>query len=742
MSLRKRRSSTNGIDAQPDPATGLTHRIALWSATHRGKAVGLWLLLIVLATGLAAIQGPRQATEQELSVGESAHAMKLADDAGYVDPVVENVLITAPGKAGEAQTAAAQVRSSLRTLAAVADVSPPLRGKGGDALLVRVTMKGDPDTAQDRVGPLERVVDGVQAAHPGIRVEEVGPASIGSDFQQWLDKDLGKATTLSLPITLAILLIVFGAIVMAGIPLVLAISSVAAGLGLWTLASQVVPDPGTTMHLLVLVGMAVGVDYSLFYLRRYREERHAGRDNVSAVHVAAATAGHSVVVSGLAVALSMAGLFIAGDAFSSAMATGAIIVVLVALVSSVTVLPAMLSAFGRFVDRPRLPVLWRLSNGTNGDRPRLMAAIVRPVLRHPKAALLLCIAVLGALALPMTQMSLKSTQIEDYPRTLTTMQSYDRLLAAFPDRSGVDTVVVRVPAGSEPAVQQQVAALRTQAAQRPDLFGAVDQPWRSRDARTYVLDVNVPHPVTSSESRTAVTTLREQLVPRTLGSVPGADVAVGGDAAANMDYTQRLDTRLPFVLAAVLAVVLVVMLAAYRSVAVAVMTVALNGLSVLAAFGVLTLVFQGTWAEGLLGFTSTGHVVSWVPMLLFVVLSGLSLDYHVFVVSRIRENTVLGMDTRAAIEDGIVRTAGVVTSAAVVMIAVFSIFGALSFVELKQIGVGLAVGILIDATLIRVIALPALMLLCRRFLWWPARPARTVQSARSRRAADELVETV
>lgn len=720
----------------------MTTRLAIWSATHRRIAFGVWLLMIVGFVALGAAQAPKQATSQDLTVGEAARAAQIAAEAGHSNPAVENILITA--RAGnfdiqEGQIAALEAISTVRTLPGISRVDPAVTAEDGRALLVQVTMEGDPDTADERVTPLVSAVADVQADHSSLRVEEVGPASISQDFQGLIGKELSKATTLSVPVTLAILLLVFGAIVMAGIPIVLALSSVGAGLGLWAVASQVVPDPGTTMDLIVLLGMAVGVDYSLFYLRRFREERHRGADDAAAITAAAATAGHSVVVSGIAVILSMAGLYLAGDGFSVAMATGSILVVAVALISSLTVLPAMLAGLGRWVDKPRIPVVWRISGGTR--EPRVLVWLIKPVLSHPLASFVACVALLVLLAAPVVGMSLKTTQIEDYPRTLPSMQVYDRLLQAFPGNSASDTVVVTVPATAKSQLTQQLEAMTTQVTSRTDLFLVPDEPWVSADGLTAVIDIPVPHSLASVEARESVSVLREDILPATIAQVPGVNYAVGGDIAGNMDYTENLNNRLPLVVGVVLALIFVMMFVAYRSLAVSLITVVLNGLSMAAAFGVLTLIFQGTWAQGLLGFTSTGHVVSWVPMLLFVVLSGLSLDYHVFVVSRIRENVGSGMSVKEAIRDGLVRTAGVVTSAALVMIAVFSIFGTLSFIELKQIGVGLAVGIILDATLIRIVALPALMLMCQRLLWWPGHSSEPSQSP-SETAGSDKFDTV
>ncbi|GMA24205.1 hypothetical protein GCM10025864_19640 [Luteimicrobium album] len=714
----------------------------MWSATHRWTAIGLWALFIVLAASISMFVAPRQATDLDLGVGESGRAAQTAADAGHPDPVVENALVTArSGKLDrhEADAAANALVKRLGALDEVASVADPVTSKDGTAVLVQATMSVDEADADARVPALQSAVASVQTDHPDLRVEEVGTASIDAQFQDWLGSQLGRATLLSVPLTLVILLVVFGAIVMAGIPVVLGLSSVAAGLGLWAAASQLLPDPGTVTDLLVLVGMAVGVDYSLFYLRRFREERkRLGVDRaatVDAISIAAKTAGHSVVVSGLAVTLSMAGLYFAGNATFSAMATGSILVVLVALVSSVTVLPAMLALFGHWADRPRVPVLWRLTGG----RPRLVPALLRRVLARPVAATLAAVVGLLALAAPVLGISLANGDVDEFPRTLTTMQTYDRLVAEFPQGAAPDTVVVQVPAGQEAELRTQVKALDAEVARHPDVFAGTEKPWYSPDGRTAVLTVDVATAAPSSGTSTggtasasdiandSVTTLRDTVVPATVGSIHGATADVGGDAASSLDFTANLRHATPIVAAAVLGLTFLVMLVAFRSVAVAGLTVVLNVLSMAASFGVLTLVFQGTWAEGLLGFTSSGHVVSWVPMLLFVVLSGLSLDYHVFVVSRIRENARLGMPTREAILDGVSRTAGTITSAAAVMVGVFCLFGVLGFIELKQFGVGLVVGVVLDATVVRLVLLPATMMLARRRLWWPGlRGARAV----------------
>lgn len=704
------------VEAAPKPSR--TQRIAHWSATHPWTAIAVWFAMIAALTSLSFLVDTRQATTVELGVGESGRATAMADDAGYVDLDQESVLITARSgdlDAASAERAAQQVTSAVEGEPIVRDVVAPIPSADGSAVQVPVLLTKDTDGASEDLDGLEAAVKTVQADHTDLRVELVGPAIMTKDFNTWLDKDLGTAGALSLPVTLVVLLLAFGAVVMAGIPLVLGVASVVSAFGLWAVVSQVVPDPGMVMHVILLIGLAVGVDYSLFYVRRFREERARGLEIVDSVQIAAATAGHSVLVSGTAVALTMAGLLVVRDAVFTGMAVGAILVVIIALVSALTVLPAMLVELGRFSQKPRVPVVWRLSASTN---PRLARSMLRPVVNHPVVAMLLSVVALGTLALPALTMTTESTQVSDFPRSLTSMQAYDRWVAAYPDNTAQDTVVVTVPADRTGELDGALARLSSAVAADAGVYGEVDQPWISPDGRTAVVGVQVPHDVHSDEGRASVTTLRDTIVPESLGAVSGAETAVGGDIAEEMDYTSNVNRTLPLVIGVVIALTFVIMLVAFRSVTLSLITAALNLLSVGATLGLLVLIFQHTWAEGLLDFTSSGHVIAWVPILLFVILSGLSMDYHIFVVSRIQENALHRMSPKAAVLDGIGRTAGVVTAAAMVMVAVFSIFGMLSFIELKEIGVGLALGVLIDATIIRGIALPSMILVFHKLLWW------------------------
>lgn len=703
---------------------GIITRTAGWSIRHPWWAIGLWLAFVATTVVLGGMTETRQAGSADLGVGESGRAEEIIDATGRPEPATDLVLITPHPTWDEsaAQAAADAVDARLRPLPEVAQVGEPVRSPVTDALLVPVTLtepaEGDPD-----MGPVLDELAALSADHPGLRIEAAGGEAVNHAINEVVDADLASAGLLSLPVTLVILLVVFGALVAAGVPLLLSVSAVAAATGLWAYASQVVPDIGTVPQVILLIGLAVGVDYSLFYLKREREERRRGHGKVDAVRLASATSGRVVVVSGLTSVVALAGLYLAGDAIFSALGTGVILAVLVSMVGSLTVLPALLVKLGRATDRPRIPLLWRLTAGTG--EPRVWRVLLAPALRAPGITLVVALVALVALAAPAVGMNLRGSTEADLSRDIPVMRAYDRLVAAFPDEGNTHRVVVQAPAADAPAVQAALSGLAAAAAADP-LFTSEATPgvWTSPDGTVSIVDVAYPYEAASPEAERSLVRLRADLLPAAFAAVPAAETAVTGITADSVDYTDHQVSRLPWVIGFVLALTVGMMAFAFRSVVVALVAGGLSLLSVAAAFGVLTLVFQRTWAEELLGFTSTGHIVSWVPLFMFVVLFGLSMDYHVYVVSRIREAALTGLPTRLAVRAGLLRSAGVVTSAAVVMVAVFSIFATLSLIEMKQLGVGLAAAIAIDATLVRLVLLPSVMNLLGRANWWPSRLAR------------------
>jgi len=701
----------------------VTVRVARWSATHPWRAIALWTVFVAACFAVGTVVGVNE-SDYEQGFGESGRASRIVDSGDFPSPVREGVLITArsgPLDRTAAGAVAGEVTSRMSARPEVASVGEPVTSPDGTAVLLQVELKESVDAAAVVPGLLDETA-AVQRAHPELRVEQVGGASIGKALDETLGRDFQRAELFSVPVTLLILLIAFGALIAAGVPLLLALSAVAAAIGLSALASHLVPAVDTVNSVILLIGLAVGVDYSLFYLRREREERARGRGAVDAVEIAAATSGHAVVVSGMAVIISMAGLYLAGDEVFSSLATGAILVVAVAVLGSLTVLPALLARLGRWVDRPRVPLVWRLTaTRTNGRGPRFWPIVLRPALRHPWATLIVSVGALVALAVPALNMTLKFPGDEDLPRTTAVMQAYDRVTAAFPSTGTTHTVAVRAPAGSAGEVRAALDALVARTTGNP-LFArdALAEPEVSADGRVTVLGVATPYESRSDEAVRSLEALRAEL-PATVGRVPGAQYAVGGFVAFNEDYAAHVGRKLPLVMGAVLLLTFLVMAWTFRSVVVALTAIGLNLLSAGAAYGLLQLVFGGTWAEDLLNFHSMNAIVSWLPLFLFVVLFGLSMDYHVFVVSRIREAVLRGTPTREAVADGITRSAGVVTSAAVVMVSVFSIFATLSTIDLKQLGVGLAAAILIDATIIRAVVLPSVMTLLGPRNWWAPR---------------------
>ncbi|HEX6195818.1 MAG TPA: MMPL family transporter [Jiangellaceae bacterium] len=702
--------------------TTAASRIAHWSIRHPWWAIGLWLAFVATAVVVGGSVETRQVTESEVAVGESGRAAEYIESAEFDDPATDNVLISPEGgwDAATAEEAAADVGSRLAAMDEVAGVGEPVPSPVSDALLVPITLNAEPDEADALIEPIHEEVAAVNTAYPDLRIESVGSTSIGYGIDQTVNEDLGNAGMLSLPITLGVLLVVFGALVAAGVPLVLGFSAVAAATGLWALASQVIPDIGSVPQLILLFGLAVGVDYSLFYLKREREERQRGHGTVDAVRIAAATSGRAVVVSALTTLVALAGLYLSGDAIFRALGTGVMIVVGVAMVGSLTVLPALLVKFGRAMDRPRIPLLWRLTATRAHGEPRLWPRLLAPAFRAPRTTAVVVIGVLVALAVPALGMNMKSPTTDDLPRSIPAVAAYDRMVEAYPSEGDVHEVVVRAPADSADAVAASLAELHKNVQDDP-LFATGPEPavTTSLDGSVSILDLGFAYSADDPRAERSLEQLRDTLVPAALASVPDADYAVTGNVALTNDYTSQQVERLPWIIGFVVVLTVGMMALTFRSVVVAGVAGALALLSVSAAYGVLTLVFQHGFAADLLGMNATGRIVDWVPLFLFVILLGLSMDYHVYVVSRIREAAVSGLDIRAAVRAGTARTAGVVTSAAAVMVAVFSIFATLSMVEMQQLGIGLAAAIAIDATLVRLFLLPSLMTVLGRANWWP-----------------------
>ena len=714
-----------GADTGRRAKAPVVERIAGWSVRHRVAVVIGWLVLVVAA--FMAGQKLGVANTNAYDPGQAGQAERVLNEPGVQQPASESVLIKARSAAGtfasdpQLRQAAQQVVTALRGLpGAAADIRSPLTTPGltsGNAALVTFNVAGNPGNDDQAVVPALNAVAAVQAKYPGLTVAEAGGASVDRATGAQASQDFRKAEVTSVPVSLGLLLLVFGALIAAGIPLLLAGTCVISAISLLAVPSRLVPISSTTSSIVLLVGMAVGIDYSLFYLRRVREERTAGATTAEALRTAARTSGRAIVAAGLTVIACMAGLFVTGFQVFYGVAAGTIAVVGIAVLGSLTFLPALLALLGTATDRARVPFLGRRQ--ATARPSRLWRAVVTAVTRRPLVLGGLAAAALLALAVPLLSLHLEDPGIDSLPASVPVVRTLDAIQAAFPGGPAPAEVVVTGNGLSGPQFGHALTALNGAVAAS---HGVLREPVTTAalaGGRVMVVSVPLAGSASDATSNSALITLRDHVLPATIGKVPGISYAVGGQTASSLDVNHQLGVTAPLVFALVALLAFVLLLITFRSLAIPALSILLNLLSVGAAFGLMTLVFQHGLGHGLLGFTPYGGIVPWLPLFMFVLLFGLSMDYHVFILSRIRELRLAGAPARTAITDGIARSAGVVTSAAVIMVAVFSIFATLSLIEFKVFGVGMALAVLIDATVVRGVLLPAGLALIGDRVWRP-----------------------
>ncbi|MCX5343991.1 MMPL family transporter [Streptomyces atratus] len=678
----------------------LAARIGVWSAHHRKTAILGWLLFVVLATGIGGASGLVEMSNSENGAGDSARAEQILDDAGLGQPAGELVMVST-AKAGDWQDVAREVSAAMRRTGEVANLAAPVPSEDGKDALITFDMKGDAATAPDRVQPVLDAVSAVRADHPDATIHQFGEASAGKWLGDLLSEDFKKAEFTAVPLALGILLVAFGAVVAALLPVGLALTACMAAFGLLSLASHQLHLFQTTYSVMFLMGFAVGVDYCLFYLRRERDERAAGRDAEAALRIAAATSGRAVLVSGLTVMVAMAGMFLSGLMLFKGFALATIIVVFIAMLGSVTVLPALLSWLGDRIDAGRVPFLNRRSSRRDNRRARtsggLAGTVLKPVLSRPKIFAVASVVVLLVLAAPALGMKTEQLGLEkQFGSDSQLSVAYRQINASFPGGPAPARVVVKADNIEAPALRKA--------------FDGFDKVTVHKAQN--VAEIEVPLP----DGKAGLAELRKERLPAAFDGT-GAQAYVTGEIAGSVDFNDQLKRGIVPVFAFITAVTFLLMLFCFRSYVIAVTSILLNLLSVAAAYGVMVAVFQHGWGASLIGSEGVGAIEAWIPLFVLVVLFGLSMDYHVFVVSRIREARDRGLHTRAAIDEGIRRTAGAVTGAAVIMVAVFAVFGTLSMQDMQQMGVGLAAAVLLDATIVRMILLPSVMALLGERNW-------------------------
>ncbi len=713
-------------DAVVHPTRNLAARMGRWSARHRRLAIGGWLIFVIGALLIGSAVGQKTIDQSGGAVGQAKRANIMLQQGGFprAGTLTEMVIIQSPTlTSGDPRfrTAVADVTRTVANQPAVQNLRSALDQNGRDLIsrdgrtaLVEWDMAGPLKSAEGRVDPIIAAVNAAAQRHPGLYIAEAGDVSSDKAINKLIGQQLGQAGIRSVPLTLLILVLVFGSLLAAAVPLMLGLMSVIATIGIVDILSHVTPMDQNVQAVVMLVGLAVGVDYSLFYLRREREERAAGRRERAALHAAAATSGRAVLVSGATVMIAMAGMLLSGDQTFTSFSIATMIVVAVAMIGSLTVLPALLATLGDRVEKGRIPLLGRLRGrgGAGGVWPR----VLRRALTHPGATVAVAVALLVALAVPALHIHTAQSGTQGLPRSAPTVGTLNRIEAAFGGEQMPAVVAVKTNTQA-PQFTHAVSALSASVASSGHGYGT---PTVQSNADHTVARISIPLPGRGNDSRStdALLTLRDHVLPATIGTIPGASYAVTGATAGSYDWNQMMKSKLPLVFGFVLTFAFGLLLTSFRSVVIAAKAVVLNLLSVAAAYGVIVAVFQNGWGQHLLGFKSDGAIVPWLPLFMFVILFGLSMDYHVFILSRIREAYDRGMSTEDAIAHGITSTAGTVSSAALVMVGAFSIFATLPILDMKEMGVGLAVAVLIDATIVRGLLLPATMTLLGRWNWY------------------------
>jgi RND superfamily putative drug exporter len=696
-----------------------------WSASHWKTAVFGWLAFVLVAVAVGMAVGQKSTTMQDDDVGQSRKADQILKQAGFEpDPQTEIVLIQSKRltiKDAAFRSTVADVVQTVKPFKTITNLRSPLDpayrdqiSKDGRTVMVEWNMKGDASVAKKNIDALTTATAKVAKARPDFYVGEAGSTSSGKALDKLFVDQLKQAGERSVPLTLAVLIVVFGALVAAGLPLLLALTAVFATMGLIALPSQLVPMDDNIGAVVLLVGLAVGVDYALFYLKREREERAAGKGPRAALEAAAATSGRAVLISGVTVMIAMAGLFFSNNNTYLGFGIATMLVVAVAMLGSLTVLPALLSKLGDRVEKGRIPLLTRFRRQSGENR--FWSAILTPALRHPFGSAVAAVAILLALAFPVLDMTTAQTGLSSAPRSAATVETIDRIEGAFPGNAQPALVAIKAKAGAAPT-RRAIAELRSRALASGQMRGPI-QADVNPDRTVTRVAIPLEGDGVDATSRAALETLRSEILPATIGKLSNASYAVTGGTAQSVDQNTALKNAAPYVFAFVVTFAFLLLLVSFRSVVIPLNAIVLNLLSVAAGYGVLVAVFQYGWGESLLNFQSNGGIAYWLPIFMFVMLFGLSTDYNVFILSRIREAFDRGLKTEDAVARGIKTTAGVVTSAAIVMIGVFAIFATLPILDMKEMGIGLAVAVFVDATIVRAVLLPATMKLLGDWNWY------------------------
>jgi RND superfamily putative drug exporter len=744
-----------------------TVRVAMWSARYRWPVFGLWFVLtiglLVASMGMGGIDTGEANANPNGENLEASVAYEVFEAGGANDPYEDFYLVIAggPGAAADPsfQSAVGELISDLRASAVVIDgtstatfgeivspfEAPPQAGLiSADGTAVRIATRVPGEAARVRLllEPVLPIVEATRSAHPELVIHVLNNTFVNDDISELISAGLDESLKLTIPLTIIILLFAFGAVVASLVPLVLAVTSLVAAFGILGIYSQVVgPVSPYATQLVVLIGLAVAIDYSLFMITRFRVERRRGRSRADAIEASSSTAGRAVFFSGLAVMISLASLVTLGITFFTSMAVATVSVVLVSVAGSLTFLPATLAILGDGIDFGR-PATWlpraagaipvasfrawgrsamawldRRSGRREGDG--FWGRLVSAVMARPVWLTILSAALLLALGSPVLRLRTGVTDITAFPDSIDAVAGVRILNEKWPQGTQLRLGVVVTDAGRADT-QAAIDLLKVEGVKLDGLNEPVEVTM-SRNGTAAFVSFTMAGGQNDEANRDLVRQVRTELNPSIFGGLADVRTYVTGGAAGSVDVTQVYTNGTPLIFLFVLGLSFLLMLVAFHSVVIPIKAILLNLLSTAAAYGALVLVFQEGWLAEPLGITPSGVIESWVPLFVFTVLFGLSMDYHLFILTRIKEARDRGADSRAATATGISATSGTITSAASIMVVVFAVFVTLKFVFLQQLGLGLAVAVFIDATVIRSVLLPASMTLLGDWNWWMPR---------------------
>ena len=715
-----------------------TVRVAMWSSRHRWPVAAIWFVGTIGVFVLSLLGGGIRAEDPNgnpnQSQTESAKAYDVFGGGASQDPSEDVTLVvthptlkvTDPGfqafvaKTIEDLTALTvdDNGASVPVFAKITDpaTAPPEQGLvAPDLTAARIvaTIDGDKDVVDRHLVPVRPAIAAIEANTDGFVVHAVSSTLTSEDITNLINSSL-DTTFVTIGLTFIILLATFGAVVASIVPLVLAITAVIAGFGILGLFSQTVTNVSPyASQLLILIGLAVSVDYSLFMITRFRSERRRGRETLDAIEVASSTAGRAVFFSGIAVMISIAGLFLIDVSLFRSMAVGTIGVIFVAIVGSLTFLPATLAILGDRVNKGRVPYFGREREEGSG----LWARMVTAVMRRPIPLAVLSVGFLLLLSVPVIHLHIGVTDITSFPDKIDGVQAIRLLNEKWP-RGSTETVDVAVTGFDRPEVKQAIETFKTEGLTVPGLGGPVNV-YPSADGKVALVTFTIGGSGQNDPaSQAAVKDLRSTTVPAVFGALQNVQAYVSGNAAQALDVTRIYTDAIPIVFAFVLGLSFLLLLVVFHSIVIPIKAIVLNLLSAGAAYGVVVAVFQDDILHGALGIAPSSVIESWVPIFIFTILFGLSMDYHVFILTRVKEARDRGLDSRSAVARGIAITAGTITSAATIMVVVFLAFVTIPFSFIQQLGLGLAVAVLIDATIVRSVLLPATMTVLGDWNWW------------------------